>query len=208
MYLPLADYDYVQKMILSERTFFELPELLACRSQLKLAGAAMLDIGANIGNHAIFFSAICGVQRCVAFEPNPYTASILARNIALNDLRNVEIREAALSDSDAALAIESQPDDNLGGTTFKVLEGGRVRGQRLDDTDIGPIDFIKLDVEGMALNVLRGAKVFIAEQKPAILIELWKSEYDNCDSLLRSLGYNQTLRLERSNFLYERRRVL
>ncbi|MFV0386507.1 FkbM family methyltransferase [Paracoccus sp. (in: a-proteobacteria)] len=201
-FLPEGDFDFVQSIILRNRSFYEEPVLRSVRDSVDLRGKVVLDIGANIGNHAVYFAAICGVARCIAFEPNPAPAAILRRNLELNGLDNVELRQVALSDQPGSLRVARLVPGNIGATSFAESGEGVIPAVRLDDLDPGRVDFIKLDVEGMAVKVLEGARETIAASRPGILIELFPVEYDQGAAILGNLGYRRVKAMAGDNHLF------
>src|SRR5687767_12439476 len=67
-YLPDAAVDRIQHIILSRSTFFEAGLLSKVRSRIP-PGSTILDVGANIGNHTVFFASFCDAKNVIAFEP-------------------------------------------------------------------------------------------------------------------------------------------
>jgi len=61
----------------------------------------------------------------------------------------------------------------------------------LPSLELERLDFLKLDVEGMEVDVLRGARAVIERHRPVMLIEMIKSDRNAIDALLTSLGYRQ-----------------
>ena len=148
--------------------------------------SAFLDIGSNVGNHAIFIAKVL-TAKVFAFEANPYTARLLNTNVALNQL------DDQIDTSFVGMGLGAQADvlkvgypfvDNLGAA--RLTETGRshdhidyptavVSVVPLDALNIryrGRIGFIKLDVEGMEIGVLKGAAKFIADYRPTIFVEV------------------------------------
>lgn len=163
---------------------------------IDLDGCA-LDIGANIGNHALFFSAI--FPHVIAFEPNPRVFKLLEFNVADT---NVEARNHGLSDRRAALPFKVIP-ENIGGshvtsTTASSDDSGAVQIQveRLDDVyqpGLEKIALMKIDVEGHEAEVLLGAERLVATHGPIILFEQIPNEIENGSSraidILRQWNY-------------------
>jgi FkbM family methyltransferase len=204
-YLPEAVYDGLQRHILLTRQFFAEHELRLIRGRYDLEGATIIDVGANIGNHTVFFSAVCRAAEVHSFEPNPRAFRILERNVAINRLQGVQLHRAGLSDRPYAMSIAFEDSGNLGGTQFR--EGGKderkVEAVPLDSLQIGNATFLKIDVEGMSSAVLEGAKETIALGRPVIEIELWPEERSRGDQLLRRLGYRVAHDLGAYTYLYE-----
>jgi FkbM family methyltransferase len=127
-----------------------------------------LDVGANIGSYTILAARVCGA-RVIAFEPDPGTASVLRRNIAINHLSALtDVREAALGAVDGQIAFTvgldtmnrvARPDDK----SVQIVPIGR-----LDDIpEAAAATLIKLDVEGFEEEVLSGASRVLAS--PSLL---------------------------------------
>ena len=147
----------------------------AILSQLVDAKRDAIDIGANKGVYAELLSRIC--KRVYAFEPNPKMYSVLKRSCA----KNVETFYMALSDKSgvAELRIPVRPSgySNQGASlsTYKINESYasvEVKCSRLDELNLKNIGFIKIDVEGFELSVLRGAVETIKRELPIMLIEI------------------------------------
>lgn len=161
------------------------------------AGGIALDIGANVGNHALFFGE--HFDEVYAFEPNPRTHALLALNATLRS--NVRCFETALSDRDGKATL-TVPTGNLGLATLDAaargLQGSEVavRLQRLDalpELAGRRVALIKLDVEGHEAAVLRGARDLLARDRPVVVFEQAAHEIDGGTSatlqLLRAAGY-------------------
>jgi len=180
-------------------------EKLLCA--LPLAGKVVYDIGAHRGSYALFFSRQVGATgSVVAFEPAPGNFDKLARNLALNHIINVralplalgaerEVREVfALPgmSTTASLAADAQ-------TPFR-RSVGRAQVERLDDLvaplDLPAPDFVKIDVEGFELDVLRGARGTLARYGPDLMVEIHGANHalkaqrvEAISELLQPLGY-------------------
>ncbi|NEY89031.1 FkbM family methyltransferase [Tabrizicola oligotrophica] len=166
--------DVIQKEHLAGR-FYEPEELEIIRAHCPQA-AVFVDIGANIGNHALFALKMLGVRKVIPFEPNPVALAVLRSNLGLNgELGRCDLAHLGLGLSDRAqggLAMEvDKPNKNLGGG--RLVEGGELRVIRGDDA-LAPeaVDFIKIDVEGMEMQVLRGLSQTITRCRPVIFIEV------------------------------------
>jgi FkbM family methyltransferase len=159
-----------------------------------------LDIGANIGNHSIFFAK--KFKKVYAFEPNPVTYEVLKINCKYAaEHRNVMPFNFGLSDMEGSLPFFINP-SNIGGSAiigenYPSIKGSiQINVKTLDQInklkDVS-IALIKIDVEGHELNVLKGAKNTILRQLPAILFEQQASEIiDGTSSVIEyldKLGY-------------------
>ncbi len=191
MHLPDAR-DHIPRQIRENGGFYELPMLEDVCSRLP-ERACIVDVGANIGNHTVFFAKIIGA-RTIAFEPNPVALALLRDNIALNDLGDrAEVHDIALGDTQARGAVVNDSPSNLGCARVQVEAEGQVVIRRLDDI-VGErhVDLIKIDVEGMEPMVLRGAKATISRCQPRVLAEAATAEQlAAVEAELRPLGYRK-----------------
>jgi FkbM family methyltransferase len=159
----LPDGEVVRVSARHRHVSWNLDEYRSFRGSLH-PGAVVLDIGANLGNYALLFGQWVGpVGRVYAFEPVPEIRAALERHIALNDLAGVvvPIAEAASDATGRAqfaasglhginrLAAPRQP-ARLAVNTITIDEF-------CARESIQP-DFIKIDVEGAELAVIRGAR--------------------------------------------------
>ena len=119
----------------------------------------VLDCGANIGLSVLFFKARYPDARVTAWEPHPATFARLRANVEGNRLAGVELREAAVSDEAGTMTLYADPAGPGGMVTSMHPEWGggagfTARRERLSDAVDGPVDFLKLDVEGAEYAVL------------------------------------------------------
>jgi FkbM family methyltransferase len=187
--------------------FYEEEELEIIRSACP-PGAVFADIGANIGNHSLFVAKYLRPAKLICFEPNPAAIQHLLANLGLNgvlDLCDLSHLGCGLSDVAAEGLHIDAPERNLGGG--RMVEGdGDLRVARGDDLLLGSAPtFLKIDVEGMEMRVLRGLSETIAKFKPTIFIEV---DNENRDEFLRwvdDTGYSVRARYRRyranENFL-------
>ncbi len=169
--------------------FYE-PEELALIAGRFRPGGRFVDVGANVGNHAVFAAAVCGAAQVVCFEPSASARMILSVNLALNGVADrVRVEPFAVSDRAGEAVLVRDASGALG--TARLHEGGRgeaVATIRLDDAGIdGRVDFIKIDVEGHELAALRGAEALIRRDRPDMLIEVADEHRGAVEALLESL---------------------
>lgn len=172
--------DSIQDYIVRTGGFYELEALQLMRDILP-PKARIIDVGANIGNHAIYFDRICGAGRVFVIEPNPDVIDDLKANAAANGCEAIDFSQTGFavgSEAGVGSLFLSASDDairNRGGLSISRQAGSMeqvVPIRRLDDLDLGEIDFIKIDVEGNALAVLEGARSLIARCRPEIFVEI------------------------------------
>lgn len=139
-----------------------------------------LDIGANIGLTTCLLARRVPQGRVFAFEAIPRTSAMLRRNLAANAIANAVVVEAALADRPGILALNEAPDAAAShaltgahdAATLVHATALTVDGWAASEPHLGPVGFIKLDVEGFEPNVLAGAADLIARDRPLILMEL------------------------------------
>lgn len=141
-----------------------------------------VDVGANIGALTIPMAQAVGSKGIVlAFEPQRSTYYSLCANIFLNNLSNVFAYQRAIGKDPRTVLIPDlcfQVPGNYGAfslnkdeSSYKQCNKLPVDVIRLDDLGMGECDFIKIDVEGMELEVLAGATKTIEAKRPIMYIE-------------------------------------
>ena len=137
-----------------------------------LGDGVFLDIGAHVGLWTIRMAG--QARKVISVEANPGTADILRQNVVLNGFNNVTVIEAAAWDSNARLRLDDPTDRECAGTNRTLPDRrGVIRGQKLDDLLVGEkeITFLKMDVEGADLHVLRGLRETLGRCKPTMFVE-------------------------------------
>lgn len=126
-------------------------------------GGVTVDVGANIGTHAIYYAQF-GHVHC--FEPLPIAFECLTHNMRNEDCT---LYNLAVGDGEGTIKLISPEDDNPGATYG--IPGEDIPVIAIDSLDLDDCDFIKLDCEGMEIQALRGAKETIKKFKPVLCIE-------------------------------------
>lgn len=159
----------------------------------KFAKATAIDIGANIGNHSLFFSDL--FRKIYSFEPNKRTFKLLELNAELAD--NVTCFNVGISDQDCE-ALLNVDHANAGGSAISTQATATTHAISLRRLApfIDPADevaLIKIDVEGHEFLALTGSAEVIRKHKPIILFEQHRDEFSGGSTktidLLRGLGY-------------------
>jgi FkbM family methyltransferase len=187
--LPNADTDYIQKFILEHKKPYEL-ELLQSMSSLLSAEDLVIDIGANIGNHSLYLAANCG-SKVIAFEPNASLIEAFAKSVELNQFKDlISIVPGALGAEEGHGEFRAHIPDNIGAQSIEVGEGD-IKITRLDSIRIdGTISMMKIDVEGMELEVLKGSIETIKKYRPILYVEsLKEDEFLSVERYLFGLNY-------------------
>jgi FkbM family methyltransferase len=188
------DADHIQRTLRRDHCLYEEDLLLDCFAR-KLPRGVIIDVGANIGVHTIFFAKVLR-RRVIAIEPYPKSFELLARNVALNELTTrVTLLPVAAGRRHERGTVEDPPAENWGQSRVRLERNGSVEIMRLDELDIRRrVAAIKVDVEGMEEEVLAGARKLIRRHKPIIYVEAQDPRrFAIIDRRMRRLGY-QVLR--------------
>ena len=178
----------------------------------------VLDVGANIGTATLAFARLRPLGRVYAFEPSASMRTALAKNLALNRPRNVQIVPLALGNAAAKSHLKAAMPLNPGSAYVSndatVGDDEPIDVVRLDDwlaADVR-VDFIKLDVEGFELRALKGAAGTLRRSWPDLIFEmneeaLARAGTSGAELLewITSLGY-KIHELERGRIVSHRRR--
>jgi FkbM family methyltransferase len=153
----------------------------------------VLDVGANIGNHALYFAIIAKAKQVIVIEPNPLALEPLVANVLVNGLEDVISLDHigfGLSDRTAGGYSMKVHDRNLGATQMKADGLGQLTVVAGDEAfpELMP-DLIKIDVEGMELSVLRGLRRMIERARPVLMVEVTKTSHIDFALWAASCGY-------------------
>jgi FkbM family methyltransferase len=159
-----------------------------------------LDIGAAVGEFTI--AMLAASRSVIAFEPQPIPARTLA---AMFDAvgSQVRVQAVALSDRPGVTkmrVLESDPGRSTidSGNALNDADGSRVgtievQVRRLDDLELDDVGFIKIDVEGHELAVLRGAADTLRRNRPTLIVEAEERHHRHAvaatNEFLAGLGY-------------------
>jgi len=157
-------------------------------------GWTVVEAGANIGAHTLMLSRQVGPQGVVyAFEPQRIVFQALCANMALNSIVNVHCRQEALGDAPGTTMVPPlnyARENNFGGLSLGGSKGEAVPVVTLDSFELAQCQFLKVDVEGMELSVLKGAARTIDRCRPILYIENDRSDRSApLIEYLLSLGY-------------------
>ena len=157
--------------------------------------SVVLDIGAHIGTFSVPVAQ--RAAKVIAFEPSPKTYELLAQNISINNLHNMEARRKGLSSAAGLADLGSRPAENAGGQILRLGEGA-IEISTLDKEISGEVHAIKIDVEGMELDVFKGGQKLLEKHHPVIFLEVNikpMKEHGNSvaelSNFLASAGYRQ-----------------
>jgi len=166
-------------------------------------GVHVLDIGANIGVFTVEMArAILGWGTITAFEPQERLFYALCGNLALNNLLNAGAVMAAVGAESGKIDVPMV--DYLAEASFGSLElrgmnvdlGQKLSGETapvplitVDELNLPRVDFMKIDVEGMELELLAGAERTLYTHKPILFIEFGKVGRERLRAKLESYNY-------------------
>jgi FkbM family methyltransferase len=183
-------------------------QLLELRKRCYGDGVVAIDCGANIGVHTIeWATAMTGWGSVIAIEAQERLYYALAGNIAINNCFNAVAINAAVSSETGVMKIPT-PDyltaSSFGSLELRQRENNEFIGQAIDYSEercvaiqkitldamnLSRVDLIKIDVEGMEVEVLQGAQRTIENSRPMVLVEIIKSNRDLLRGWLEERGY-------------------
>lgn len=179
--------------------------------------ATVIDVGANFGTYALGLAPAVGpLGKIHAFEPQRIIFNMLAGSIALNSLTNVYCHNLAIGRHEGSIEIPqfdySMP-LNFGSIEFGAEQHEQLTQNRMHDPErvehvpvvtidsfaFKRVDLMKIDAEGMELEVLAGACDTIQRCRPVLYVELVKVDR----SLLRGkiAGHNYSIHQNGINYL-------
>ncbi|OQW68076.1 MAG: FkbM family methyltransferase [Proteobacteria bacterium ST_bin12] len=182
--------------------------LLSLRRKYFGDGVVGLDCGANIGVHTVEWAKhMHQWGRVIAFEAQEKVYYALAGNIAINNCLNASAQLAAVGSENKEIKIPV-PDylvpASFGSLELKQNKSNEFIGQKIDYSDaamlavqqktidslnLPRVDLIKIDVEGMEVDVLQGAVETIKRCKPMMTIEIIKTDKVQVEAFLMLHGY-------------------
>lgn len=174
----------------------ELSNILAVISILP-EQSVVLDAGANIGLVSVPIAQALTARGGIvhAFEVQRMLFYALCGSAALNDLENLIAHNQGLGAAKRTLPL-SRPDysapQDFG--QFSLLKQGQERLEQIqiitiDSLALPRLDFLKIDVEGMDVEVLKGARRTLKQYQPWCWIEYWKVDVEEIKAQFAGLNY-------------------
>ena len=198
-YLPYIMTDDIQKEILYKKNYFERNDLDFVFKEWHdgiigkaLSEGAALDIGANIGNHTLYYLNECNAKFVHSFEPMNDTFDILKKNVEINHLESrTHLYNIGVGCKQGFASVSKCIDKNTGYTQLTPSESEEgIKIVSIDELNIlERVTFVKIDVEGFELEVVKGMQSLLKRDKPFIMMELWHTNFDVTIGLLKDLGY-------------------
>ena len=180
-------------------------------------GFVLVEVGANEGYFTRLFGKLVGKNgHVLAFEPIKQTRDRLTKNV--NNIEWVKVLPYAISDKigefpmfipgsthgQASLRKHSDPEWGEEGSTYTENVRCSPLGQLDDIKYLDKIDFMKVDVEGAELEVLKGAQEILKRDHPVLHLEIeerWMNSFGygaaEIESFLRRIGYNAFMTYDR-----------
>lgn len=183
-------HDGLSRNIYQLKTFYDVEGLERTLPLLR-PDSIVVDCGAMIGNHTVFWSPY--VAKIHAIEPAIENRQLLERNVSINGLRNVVVHPQVISDIKQRWTAKS-PSKHKGPTYFIPDKSGEYESDTLDNLVSDRVDLLKVDVEGAENRVLAGASRVLSDH-PVILLEMHycpeEPAYLECMDILASFGYQR-----------------
>ena len=191
-FLPNHNIDSIQFCMSQKMVYWDILALYIIDKYIP-EHSTILDIGANIGSHSVYWSKERKARKVYAFEPLDTTYKILTTNIQLNCLEETIIHsQYGLYNRETNARILHYWENNIGGTSFAPDDNGLFKLKTLDSLNIqDKIDLIKIDVEGLEVETLEGALETIKANKPVLVIESFTHK-EEVENILFPIGYELT----------------
>lgn len=145
-----------------------------------------VDVGAGVGNHSLWLAAVCGLY-VAAFEPLDWRR--FEANVDLNPMLPIRLHPYALGDCKRDGDVEPAP-EHVTGRALNSYDSVPIR--TLDSHNLSNVSLIKIDVEGMEAEVLRGAADTINHFHPILYIEAIDIESSRLNAAEIPKGYVHT----------------
>jgi FkbM family methyltransferase len=148
-----------------------------------------IDVGANIGNHSIFFAKFTGAKKVYSIEASNKVFEFLVANIKDNKLEDKIIaKNVAAGSKKGTVSLKVIDTDVVGGGT--IIAGNDIEVLPIDVLKIGKPVVVKIDVEGYEYEVLKGLSNTLEMHHPELFIEAAsKEEFTKISNYLSKFNY-------------------
>ncbi|HEV3400345.1 MAG TPA: FkbM family methyltransferase [Acidimicrobiales bacterium] len=200
-----APEDHILRVIRTQRRFYE-SDLLDHLAGHGPRGGVYVDVGANIGNHSVFFGRFLA-DRVVAIEPDPHLVRLLVRNLRANGVARWTALPVAVGARPGTGRLSSREGYEGNAGAQRVVPAGAADGPTvpvdtldrllagLGEPVADDVRLVKLDIEGMELEALEGARHLLEAQRPDIVAEAAGDvEHAGLHALLSGCGYREIAR--------------
>ena len=167
MYLDTTRSDAQRLLYVMGERFVQERSLLA---GIVHPGMCVVDVGANIGYYLLMLERFVGKRgRVICVEPSPDNVLELRRNIEANGFQNVVLHEVAVGAARGRVGLRGGINSGIAA----AADGGwEVPLEPLDALVNGPVDLVKIDVEGYEGQVLDGSADLIRRDRPVLFLEV------------------------------------
>lgn len=152
------------------------------------------DVGAHVGYFTVLMGDIVGSEgKVIAFEPRGLNLGYLQKHVSVNNCENIEIISKALGDHSGHAMLETRTGSGTGYVSDTGDEEIEITSidELVDSGALPPPTFLKIDVEGGEMAVLRGARKVIDRQRPRMILATHGDAIDaECRALLREWNYD------------------
>lgn len=192
--------DVIQKCHMSG--FYYEQEELDIISEHFPKNGVFVDIGTNVGNHLVFTATYLEALRLIPIECSPNAIRLLRHNVAMNGLLDrVDLGKLgyAVGSSEYFADMHFTQSHNLGSGRVRKSTSGKIQVVLGDHLLAGEkqIDFIKIDVEGLEIEVLLGLRNTITKFRPLMFVEVDKRNIDMFEEHLVSIEYEKVTSYQR-----------
>lgn len=163
-----------------------------------LDSPVIFDVGSNIGTFTLWLANYFPKGKIHSFEPQRLVYQMLCGNLAINNIFNVYTHNIALGNSVSKIFLQepeyeipnnfgkySFKQDNIQRKSEKILIDQLTLDNFVSENNINRVDLIKIDAEGMDLDILHGSENTIKNFSPVIFVEY----YDNCENFFDDIAY-------------------
>jgi FkbM family methyltransferase len=177
-------------------TFTEMEELRLIRDRVR-SSTALVEVGTMVGNHLVYFLKTLKPKKAFVFDISARSIEASRENVRLNEpyasRPDLVFKPIGISGKSGTIA---GPDGHPAETTS------------LDEAVLDDVDFIKIDVDGIEMEVLAGARQLIGRCRPMIMIEVSRAREPTFHNFLTEVDYRVVAEIDRGiykNILVEAR---
>lgn len=189
--------DHIFEILKKTQDFYEIKTLEKWTFCIENA-ETILDVGANLGNHTLYWENRLGAKQIYCFEPYEPNYENLVRNVQANKLEKVVFPiMKAVGKHGGKVKLENVDQSNFGGTTFQYADGendGYTEIISIDefvkDNGVKQIGLIKIDTEGFEMDALQGAMNTLHRDRPFIWVEVSNETHKQVREMLEGLQYD------------------
>lgn len=164
-------FDHIGRQIRNKKQFYESNLLYNLTPLINKGESLCVDVGANIGNHSLFFSNF--YKKVISIEPYSENISVFKKSIKDNNLTNITLIESALS-CDGRKLIADVPQWNRGMCNMVESKDGSLSitvDQLMEQFGDNKLNLLKIDCEAMSIENFRAFLPIIKSDLPIIIIE-------------------------------------